>query len=371
MSVSGLDHFNVCVIGAGVVGLAIAKMLSDKFDSIVVLEREKMIGSGISSRNSEVVHAGIYYPTGSLKAQLCVRGKQLLYEFCQQYKVPHRKIAKLIVASHEQQVEDLIKLKHKAEDNGVLDLQQIDKQGLAEREPEVAGIAALFSPSTGIVDGHSLMLAYQNFAEQNGCLICLNSIFQAAEKHGDDYIVDVVSVGERYKFKCDILINAAGLDAQATARCIEGVGEFVAPPLYYCKGSYFSLTGCSPFKHLIYPMPEANTMGLGVHATLDLSGQVRFGPDTEYQPQPDYSVPEKKRAKFAEAIKRYYPALDPDKLVPAYAGVRPKLQAQGAAVRDFEIHQTQTGLIQLFGIESPGLTASLAIGEYIGNLVSQ
>ena len=370
MSESGLDHFNVCVIGAGVVGLAIAKMLSEKFDSVVVLDREKTIGSGISSRNSEVIHAGIYYPTGSLKAQLCVRGKQLLYEFCESHGVAYKKTAKLIVASHQSQAEDLIKLKHKAEDNGVLDLEEISQQQLARLEPEVAGTAALFSPSTGVVDSHGLMAAYQHYAEENGALVCLDSTFQSAEKHGDDYIVDVMSVGERYRFQCNILVNAAGLDAQAVSGQIEGIGNYAAPPLYYCKGSYFSLSGKSPFQHLIYPMPEANTTGLGVHATLDLAGQVRFGPDTEYQSVLEYSVSESKRSQFAEAIKRYYPALDATKLQPDYAGVRPKLQAPGSAARDFEIHQVQPGLVHLFGIESPGLTASLAIGEYVANLVS-
>jgi len=351
---SELDRFDACVIGAGVVGLAVAKALSEKFDSVVVLEKEKLIGSGVSSRNSEVIHAGIYYPTG--------------YEFCETYQVPHRRIGKLIVATEEGQCDAMDKLKLKAEANGVLDLDYVSAASLTKLEPEVKGIAALFSPSTGIIDGHGLMTAYETCIEQNGGVLCLDSVFKSAELHGDDFIIDVESVGEAYRFKSPILINAAGLDAQQVSANIEFATRFSAPELYYCKGCYFSLSGRSPFNHLIYPMPEANTTGLGVHATIDLAGQVKFGPDTEYKSELEYSVPEAKRRKFAEAVRRYYPNLDEHKLAPAYAGVRPKIQGPGEAARDFEIEQPVPGLVHLFGIESPGLTASLAIGEHVANL---
>lgn len=368
MPTQSLDHFDSCVVGAGVIGLAIAHKLSACGYSVLVIDKEPWFGSETSSRNSEVIHAGIYYPTGSLKARLCVEGKHQLYAYCKQYGIAHHNIGKVIVASGDQS-DQLAALQKKAADNGVDDLQWLDQSQLRAWEPEVAGSEALFSPSTGIIDSHHLMTTLLGQMENAGGLLSLQTEFLGAEPQAEGFEVRVHSVGEDYRFHCSHLINAAGLGAQSVAKRVADLPADSIPPLYFCKGSYFSYTGKCPFNRLIYPMPEPNTTGLGVHATIDMGGQARFGPDTEYVDAIEYEVSEAKRPKFAEAIKRYFPGVDEQKLVPAYAGMRPKLQGPGDPAADFRIEQPMPGLVNLFGIESPGLTASLAISEYVHALI--
>jgi L-2-hydroxyglutarate oxidase LhgO len=364
-----LDHVDVCVIGAGVVGLAVAKVFSERGKAVVVLEAQKCHGSGISSRNSEVIHAGLYYPDGSLKAKLCVEGKHLLYSFCEKFKVPHRRLGKLVVAKGTSQVDQLLTLQQKAIDNGVGDTSIIDASNLTALEPKVAGDAALHSPSTGIVDCHAFMDALLGVIESFGGSLSRDTEFKSAEYDGHDYTIQVVSVGESYRFKAALLVNCAGIEACEVAKKIEGVDPDSIPLLYLCKGSYFALRGRVPFRHLIYPLPEAGGTGLGVHATLDLGGQVRFGPDTEYVEQIDYDVDVRKRDSFTTAIMRYFPDIAPEHLSPAYAGIRPKLQAPGSSPVDFRIEMSAPGMVNLYGIESPGLTASLAIGDHVSTLL--
>ena len=356
-------HFDSCIIGAGVIGLAIARQLARAGRSTIILEQAGCIGSGISSRNSEVIHGGLYYAPNSLKAQLCVHGKHQLYQYCEQHRVPHRRIGKLIVARSSAQGEALQSIADNALENGVSDLEHIPAARLKAMEPEVAGCMALLSPSTGIIDGHALMQSLCMELEQHGGLLSLHTRFQHARFSGDHFDVTVSSVGEPYHFRCTHLINAAGLQAQSVAARIEAGQTPLIPPLHYCKGSYFALHGPAPFSRLIYPLPEPNTTGLGIHATLDLAGQVRFGPDTDYVTQVDYQVEPSRKARFIAAIKHYYPGLMEARLVPAYAGIRPKLQGPSAAPCDFRIDVNPSGVINLFGIESPGLTAALAIAE--------
>ena len=378
---AAIDHFDVAIIGAGVVGLALAQRLSeDKFMAnrrIVLLDQESSFGQHISSRNSEVIHAGIYYPSGTQKARLCVRGKELLYEHCQRYSVPHRRLGKLIVAGPGETGE-LERLENQGISNGVTDLVMLDRQALISRESAVAGAAALFSPSSGIVDAHDYMLSLLHLAEINGVLFAPRTQVLAIDSETDCFAVATrIGTGDdqdSYRFRCTVLINCAGLEATSLGRKIGGINEATLPRLYLCKGDYFSYQRSNPFKHLIYPVPEANTVGLGIHATLDMAGRLRFGPDTQYLDSIDldnidYQVDPGKAEAFSGAIRRYFPALDANHLSPDYAGIRPKLAGPGQAPADFLIQRTDQhgipGLVQLFGIESPGLTASLAIAEEV------
>ncbi|MBA56545.1 MAG: FAD-dependent oxidoreductase [Pseudomonadales bacterium] len=364
-----VDHFDCCIVGAGVVGLACARALAMRGYSTLVLETTKTYGAGISSRNSEVIHAGIYYPTNSLKAQLCVEGKHLLYEYCDRKGIPHRRLGKLIVATSHDQVEQLAALESRAMDNGVLDLEWIDSKRLSTMEPQVRAQLALLSPSTGIIDSHALMTSLLLDLEAERGTLCLNTEFLSAQQTNTGFRVEVRSVGEPYAFHCGHFVNAAGLQAQAVAARIEGSSRHSIPALHLCKGCYFSLSGQSPFAHLIYPLPDPNTIGLGIHATVDLSGQARFGPDTEYVETENYLIPDDRKAHFITAIQHYFPAVDANKLAPAYAGIRPKIQAPGESARDFIIQNHSNGLINLFGIESPGLTAAMAIAERVTQLI--
>lgn len=362
---SDIEKFDCCVVGAGVVGLAIAYKLSSKGKSVIVLEQSDTIGSGISSRNSEVIHAGIYYPANSLKAKLCVAGKQSLYEFCDTFNVPHKRLGKMIVATNPAQADQLGDIESKALTNGVNDLLWLDKAKAVAMEPNVDAYAALWSPSTGIIDVHTYMSALDAGIQQHSGLVCLNTTFLEAEKLSSGYSVTVESVGETYSFETELLVNAAGLGAQSVSSKVDGVIQSTIPELHYCRGCYFSYTGKSPFNSLIYPTPEKNTTGLGVHATLDMGGQVKFGPDTEYIPEEDYTLDESRKESFFNAIKGYFPLVDIERLIPAYTGIRPKLQGPGEAPRDFEIELSAEGYIALYGIESPGLTSSLAIADHV------
>jgi len=352
------------VVGAGVVGLAIARELAAAGREVIVLEAEDAIGTHTSSRNSEVIHAGIYYPKGSLKARACVAGKHLLYEYCASHGVPHRRCGKLIVATSESQLTELGAIRDKAHANGVTDVDWIPKDEVARIEPELSCMGALHSPSTGIIDSHALMLAYLGDAEAAGAMLALKSPLERAMVRSDGFELRVTGAEP---IACGVLVNSAGLRAPSVARRIEGYPVELAPRELYAKGNYYSLTRRSPFSRLIYPVPEPG--GLGVHVTLDLAGQARFGPDVEWVERINYDVDPRRAERFYAAIRRYWPGLPDDSLAPGYAGIRPKTAGPGEPAPDFEIQGPRrhgvSGLVQLYGIESPGLTASLALARLV------
>ncbi len=364
-----MDYLHTCVIGGGVVGLAVARELTRFGQDVVVLDRELKYGQGVSSRNSEVIHAGIYYPRDSLKALLCVRGKQLLYEYCELHGVDHKRCGKVIVATSSDEEGELEGIVAKAEANGVADLAYWSADQVAREEPNVNATLALFSPSTGVVSSHDLMTAYLGDIEAGGGMFIGGIEVMGVGPHKEGYKVRCQVDGEAYEFACSVLVNSAGLGAQKIAARIEGLDPALVPPLYYCKGNYFTMTGRPPFRHLIYPVPEKSGAGLGVHATIDLSGQVKFGPDVEYIDEEDYNVNGSRLDDYYAAVRRYFPGLADGQLSPGYVGIRPKLQGPGDPVKDYMIQDESAhglrGLISLFGIESPGLTSSLAIAEHV------
>ncbi|NQV61605.1 MAG: NAD(P)/FAD-dependent oxidoreductase [Alphaproteobacteria bacterium] len=378
------DRVDSIVVGAGVVGLAIARQLALAGDEVVVLEAADAIGMETSSRNSEVIHAGIYYDKDSLKAQFCVSGRAMLYEFCASHGVAHRNCGKLIVATAPDELEILDNIKAKAAANGVDDLYEISAAEAMDKEPALICAGALVSPSTGIIDSHGLMLAYQGEAEDHGAVIAFRSRAVGGRvlspKTGGISLRVRGDDGDEMELACRRLINAAGLYAQPLARTIEGLDPDTVPPLYYCKGNYFSLAGRQPFSRLIYPVP--GSASLGVHLTIDLAGQARFGPDQQWlegamedlEGPIDYRVDPSRSEVFYEAVRRYYPALPDDSLQPAYSGMRPKLQRPGGGAEDFLIQGPDShgvaGLINLYGIESPGLTSSLAIARHVAAMLS-
>jgi L-2-hydroxyglutarate oxidase LhgO len=361
-----MERVDCIVVGAGVVGLAVARALARRGLETIVLEQERCIGSGTSSRNSEVIHAGIYYPTGSLKAQLCVRGRRLLYEFCASHGVPHRRCGKLIVATTPDQCAVLEQLQATGRANGVEELEMISAAAARAAEPQLHCVAALDSGSTGIVDSHGLMLALQGDFEAAGGMLALCSPVLAGAC-GSDGITLEVGGEQPMQIGTGLLVNCAGLQAQALAASLAGFPAAQVPALHLAKGNYYSLGGRSPFSRLVYPVPEPG--GLGVHLTIDLGGQARFGPDVEWMDHIDYQVDPARSASFYASIRRYWPALPDGALQPGYAGIRPKLTGPGAAAADFmiqrEVDHGVPGLVNLFGIESPGLTASLAIAEAV------
>ncbi len=360
------ERIDSVVIGAGVVGLAVARVLAMAGREVAILEQHDVIGSETSARNSEVIHAGIYYPTGSLKARLCLAGRDRLYEYCAARGIGHRRIGKLIVAADEAQLPALAPLQAKAAANGVDDLQPLDAAAARRLEPAVRCAGALLSPSTGIVDSHGLMLSLLADAEAHGAVVAFNSPVRRGWIEAGGIELEVGGSAP-VRLGCRRLVNAGGLGAQALAGALDGLDQALVPPRFLAKGHYFALAGRSPFNRLIYPVPEA--AGLGIHVTLDLAGQARFGPDVEWVDRADYDVDASRAGSFAAAIRRYYPALRMESLVPAYTGIRPKLQAPGGPAEDFVIQGAEThgvpGLVNLFGIESPGLTASLAIADEV------
>ncbi len=360
------------VVGAGVVGLALARVLARRGREVLVLEAAAGIGSATSSRNSEVIHAGIYYPRDSLKARLCVAGRQALYHFCRDRGVPHKRLGKLIVAGHEDEFQGLERLRQSALGNGVDDLVFLPADEARALEPELACAGALLSPSTGIIDAHALMLALQAEAEAGGAVIALKSPLRGGQAGGQGFRLRVgLADGSDYALDCRLLVNSAGLQAQEVAAGLAGLPATSIPRRHLNRGCYFALRGASPFRHLIYPLP--GSASLGVHLTIDLAGQARFGPDQEWIDSIDYEVDPARAEGFYAAIRGYYPALAEGALSPAYAGIRPKLQAPGEAVADFIIQGPAehglAGLVNLYGIESPGLTAALAIADHAAELV--
>lgn len=362
---------DVTIIGAGVVGLAIAEELAKENRQVVVLEKNDSFGQETSSRNSEVIHAGIYYPKAFLKSRLCLEGNRLLYAWCEKYDVPHRRIGKLIVATDEQECADLERIKITAEDNGVENLVLLGQAGLKAKEPEVVALAALFSPNTGIIDSHRLMKSLLRCAEEKGAIVTYRSEVTAIHFDGVAWELDINHGA--YRIRTKKLINSAGLHADRIATLagmdIDAAGYRLKP----CKGNYFTASPSPKLRHLVYPVPVKNNIGLGIHATLDLAGRVRFGPDSRYLPTDrpyDYAVDETLRqAAFHASISRYLPAVAVAALEPDMSGIRPKIQGAGDPMMDFIIQEESArgfpGLVNLIGIESPGLTSCLAIGKYM------
>lgn len=365
-----METLDSVVIGAGVVGLAIARRLALAGRDVVVLEAENSIGNHTSSRNSEVIHAGIYYPTGSLRARMCLAGKQLLYRYCPSRGVDHERITKVIVATADDEIPTLRKYKEQAERNGVDDLVWLDQQSVNAMEPNVVAVAGVLSPSTGIIDSHGLMLAYQGDAEAHGAALVFESPVTGGKIVGDGIELEVGGK-EPMRVRAKTVVNASGLTAPAVSRSIAGIPAATIPPQYFCKGHYFTLAGKSPFSRLIYPVGSG--LWHGVHVTLDLAGGVRFGPDLKWLDTIDYSFDEARAASFYDAIRHYYPALPDGSLVPGYTGIRPKITAAGEAAADFMIQGPQShgvaGMVNLYGIESPGLTSSMAIGNHVAGLL--
>lgn len=365
-----MDRVDAVVVGAGVVGLAVGRALAAAGLETIVLERENGIGSGTSSRNSEVIHAGLYYPTGSLKARLCVAGRHRLYPYCEARAVPHRRCGKLLVATGGQTTQ-MEAIERQARINGVDDLRRLSADEAREMEPALNCTGALLSPSTGIIDSHGLMLAYQGDLERAGGMLALCSPLQRAFLCATGHVLEVG--GETpMEIAAGIVVNAAGLWAPGLAGRFGGLATQHVPAAHHAKGNYFSLAGRSPFSRLIYPMPEK--AGLGVHLTLDLAGQARFGPDVQWLPDGDpdgldYQVDPSRGDVFYAAIRTYWPGLPDGALQPAYSGVRPKLHTASEPANDFVIQgpgdHGVAGLVNLFGIESPGLTASLAIADEV------
>ena len=362
-----MDRVETVVVGAGVVGLAIARALALSGREVLIVERERNFGTITSARNSEVIHAGLYYPPHSLKATLCVEGAERLYAFCEERHVPYRRCGKLIVACDADERDGLDVIAQRAAACGAGALQWVDRPQLAKLEPALRADVALLSPNTGIVDSHALMRALLADAESHGATLAVASEAIGGEIVADGIELQVLSGRIESRLVTRELVNAAGLGAQAFAGQIAGLPREAIPSLRLAKGSYFSFPGRAPFSRLVYPLPDS--AGLGVHMTIDLAGQARFGPDVEWVARVDYRVDARRAAAFSEQIRRYWPSLPNESLQPAYSGIRPKLVGPGEMAADFRIDGWKVhgvpGLVGLYGIESPGLTASLAIGARV------
>jgi L-2-hydroxyglutarate oxidase LhgO len=355
----------VLVVGAGVVGLAIARAAAFGGHDVIVAEAASAIGTGTSSRNSEVIHAGIYYPTGSARARLCTRGRRMLYEFCASHGVPHRKCGKLIVARDTAELARLKAIQAQGVENGVEGLELIDGGAARRLESHLSCVAAVCSPESGIIDSHAYMNALRGDLEDHGGKVALNTLVERLAPASPGWMVAIRGEPEPVRF--DAVVNAAGLGAQRLGRATEGYPPARVPPLSLAKGNYFSFAGRPAFSRLIYPVPIPG--GLGVHVTLDLSGRMRFGPDVEWIDAENYDVDPARAAAFYQRIRGYWPGLPDDSLVPDYAGIRPKITGPGEPAADFMIDAPQdhglAGLVQLFGIESPGLTSALSLAEEV------
>jgi L-2-hydroxyglutarate oxidase LhgO len=361
-----VETLDCVVVGAGVVGLAVARALAHAGREVVVLDAADTVGTETSSRNSEVIHGGIYYPPGSLKAQMCVAGKRALYAYCAEHGVPHRNCGKLIVATAPEQVAGLDKLRAQAIANGVDDLRALTAEEASAMEPELRCVAALISPSTGIIDSHAYMLALRGDAESHGAMLAFRSPVTHGAVRSDGIVLEVAGA-EPMTVHARTVVNSGGIHAPRLAARLTGFPAANVPPCRYAKGNYYSLRGRAPFSRLVYPMP--NQAGLGVHITIDLAGQARFGPDVEWIDKIDYSVDPRRADGFYAAIREYWPGLADGRLEPGYSGIRPKIVGPGEPAADFVIQGPAEhgvpGLVNLFGIESPGLTASLAIAEQV------
>lgn len=368
-----MEEIKITIIGAGVVGLAVAAELSTQYENIVVLEKHSTYGQETSSRNSEVIHSGIYYPAGSLKAKLCLEGNRLLYEICERHSVPYKKTGKLIIATEQIELQTLEAFFEKGKANGVKELEFLDKNQINRIEPAVNAIAAIHSPNTGIIDSHSLMKHFFSHAKDNGVMFAFNSEVIALKREGNGFLVNVKQ--EDYRFKSQIVINCGGLSSDHIA-ALAGIDIQQSDyKLKFCKGSYFSYAKPSPVRMLIYPVPQKELIGLGVHATLDMGGRLRFGPDAEHIDVINYKIDTDKKDMFYKGALKLIPGLEADAFIPDMTGVRPKLYGPDEKTRDFVIaHEKDkglSGLINLIGIESPGLTASPAIAKMVAGMVSE
>lgn len=368
------DEIETLVIGAGAVGLAIARTLARRGHEVMIVDAATAIGTETSSRNSEVIHAGIYYPAGTLKTKLCVEGRQLLYAFCSDFGIEARAIGKLIVATTDGEIPKLTALREAAIANGVTDLMWLGQGDALKIEPEVSCRAALLSPSTGIIDSHGYMQALLGDAESHGATIALGTRFISAARAGAGFEARFSDHnGDTFGLSCRRIVNSAGHGAHAAAMAIEGVDAERLPPRFLAKGSYCSVSGRSAFKHLIYPIPVPGA--LGTHVTLDLEGRIRLGPNIEWVEDLDYSVPQSIVPQFAEACLQFWPGVAGRELTPSYCGIRPKVHGPGSSFADFVIEGPRqhgvSGLVNLFGIESPGLTSSLAIGRLVSELLDE
>ncbi|MDG4879742.1 NAD(P)/FAD-dependent oxidoreductase [Mesorhizobium sp. WSM4884] len=369
-----MEQVDCIVAGAGVIGLAIARGLAARGLDTLILEAANAIGTETSSRNSEVIHAGIHYPQGSLKARLCVAGRDMLYRYAMERSIPHRRCGKLIVATDEAQEPVLATIRAGAAACDVADLRFLSAAEAQALEPALHCTKALLSPSTGIIDSHALMLTLLGDAEENGAMLSLNTRIVSGRIEPGQIVLQTTDTasGESFEIATSRLVNAAGLGAVALAGALEGFGRRFLPTLRYAKGNYFSVAGRAPFSHLVYPVPEPG--GLGVHLTLDLAGTARFGPDVEWTDMLDYRVDPARGERFYAAIRKYWPELADGSLQPAYSGIRPKLGGPGEANSDFVIQDASihgiAGLVNLFGIESPGLTSSLAIAEHVTRIIA-
>ena len=368
---ANMERIDAVVVGAGVVGLATARALAMAGLEVVILERENAFGTGVSARNSEVIHAGLYYPTGSLKARLCVQGRDRLYAYCEDSGVGHQRCGKLVVATSDAELPRLDAIHRQALANGVNDVRRLDAAQAHALEPEVTCVSALWSPSTGIVDSHGLMTSLLGDAQRYGAHLALTTTLRAAAPVDSGWVLTTTGA-ESYEIEARYWVNCAGLHATAVAQSTASLPFGLIPQAHFAKGHYFSLSGKSPFKHLVYPMPIDG--GLGVHLTLDLAGQARFGPDAQWLPEGsdpskfDYSVDLQRQAAFEQDIRRFWPGLPHGALMPAYTGVRPKIGPSGTTP-DFLILGPQehglAGCVHLMGIESPGLTSSLALADEV------
>jgi len=366
---------DITIIGAGVVGLAVAARIAGNNRNVYVLEKNETFGRETSSRNSGVIHAGIYYHEGTLKAGLCVEGNHMLYELCQRYGVGHRQLGKLIVATSDEEIEQLKSLLEKGQRNGAEGLRMISRLQLKSLEPEVGGVAALLSPTTGIVDAHALMRYYLSQAQDGNAHIAFNAEVIGVERVNDSYRVSVKDGSGRFSIMSKIVINCAGLNCDRVAG-MAGIDVGAAGyRLHYCKGEYFNVSGgkSKHIHHLIYPVPLPRVTGVGIHATLDMDGRMLLGPSVEYVDKVDYAIDDRNQRLFYESVKPFLPFIEYEDLAPEMAGVRPKLQGPGDDIRDFVIREEGDrglpGFIDLIGIESPGLTASPAIARYVGGIV--
>jgi L-2-hydroxyglutarate oxidase LhgO len=370
-----VDRIDAVVIGAGIIGLAVARALSQENRSVVVVERHGQIGTETSSRNSGVIHSGIYYPAGTAKARLCVRGRELLYDYCRKRQIPHRQCGKLIVAQAPE-VSKLQALAETALRNGVEDLQWLEYGALRAAEPVVRATAGLWCPSTGIVDVHEVMTALHGDFENAGGILALRTEVRHVQSGPDGFRLDVNCNGEPVVLNCTTVVNSAGLSAVALLARINGYPDSLVPVARFAKGSYFEYSGRSPFRHLIYPLPDH--AGLGVHGTHDLAGRLRFGPDVEWLDDTDpfdYKVSSERVESFYSAVRRYWPELPDDSLQPSYSGIRAKLAGPGQPAADFRLEGSAAhgipGLVNLLGMESPGLTASLAVAEDVSRILGE
>lgn len=368
-----MDRVNITIVGAGIIGLAIAKELSKRYTDIIVLEKHPKFGQETSSRNSEVIHSGIYYPPGSLKASLCVEGAKLLYEYCNRHSIPHSRLGKFIVATENEELYKIEELYDNGISNGVEGLSIIDGKDVTKIEPYLHALSALYSANTGIIDSHSLMEKLYRNAISSNVLFSFNSEANYIEKIKAGYLIGIR--GDDYKFLSKVVINSAGLHADQIAQ-LAGIDiDSAGYRLKYCKGSYFYYAKPSPIKKLVYPVPHENLVGLGIHATLDLAGRLRFGPDVEYVESVNYRVDDKKLEDFYISASKMIKGLDKSAFLPDMAGIRPKLHGLNERGKDFIIKEESNkgleGFINLIGIESPGLTASLAIAKMVKKIVDE